>query len=323
MSKDIVIQTSDLTKFYGEMLAVDHINFEVEKGEIFGFLGPNGAGKTTTIRMLTGLSKPTDGKASVLGFDINSEIVEAKRRIGVVPEISNLYDELSALNNLLFMAQLYDVPRRERKKRAEELLKIFGLYERKDSPFRTFSRGMKRALTIAAALIHNPEILFLDEPTVGLDVVAARSLRNLINNLHRQEITIFLTTHYLEEADLLCGRVAILVKGQVVKIDTPKALKDAAEEESVIEISFDGKISELMENLSNRLPGVKIVAIDHNKVRIYSGIATGVYDNVFQFAKDEGIEIQSVNSIKPSLEDAFIKITGLSPTVMAMEKGEK
>ena len=321
MSKEIVIQASDLTKLYGQILAVDHINFEVEEGEVFGFLGPNGAGKTTTIRMLTGLSKPTDGEASVLGFDVHSEIVEAKRHIGVVPETSNLYDELSAMDNLLFMAQLYGVPRAQRRKRTEELLETFGLYERKDGLFRTFSRGMKRALVIAAALIHSPEILFLDEPTVGLDVVAARSLRNLIGNLRQQGITIFLTTHYLEEADLLCDRVAILVEGRIIKIDSPRVLKVAAEEESVIEFSFGRETSGLLEDLSNRLLGVKIVAVDHDKVRIYGGIPTDVYANVFQFAKDKGMEIHSINSIKPSLEDAFIKVTGLSPVVMAVEKG--
>jgi ABC-2 type transport system ATP-binding protein len=323
MSKDTVIQVSDLTKFYEKILAVDHINFDVKRGEIFGFLGPNGAGKTTTIRILTGLSKATEGRASILGFDINSEIVEAKRHIGVVPEISNLYDELSAIDNLLFMTQLYGVPRHRRRKKAEELLKMFGLYERKDSPFRTFSRGMKRALTIAAALIHNPKILFLDEPTVGLDVVAARSLRNLIANLRQQGITIFLTTHYLEEADLLCDRVAILVKGRTVKIGSPTNLKTAVKEESLIEFSFEREISDLMEDLSNRLPGVMTVASEQNTVRIYGGISANIYDNVFRFAKDKGIKIQSVNSIKPSLEDAFIKITGLSPTVMAIEKGRK
>jgi len=321
MNTDLVIWASDLTKYYGEILAVNHINLEVKKGEIFGFLGPNGAGKTTTIRMLTGLSKPTDGKASVLGFNIDSKIVEAKRYIGVVPEISNLYNELPAIDNLLFMAQLYGVPRSERRKRAEELLKTFGLYERKDSLFQTFSRGMKRALTIAAALINNPEILFLDEPTVGLDVVAARSLRNLIGNLRQKGITIFLTTHYLEEADLLCDRVAILVEGRIIKIDSPRVLKAVAEKESVIEISFERDISKLMEDLYNRLSVVKIVAIDENKVRIYGGIPTDVYNNVFDFAKDKGIGIQSVNSIRPSLEDAFIEITGLSPIVMAIEKG--
>ncbi len=254
MNKDIVIQVADLTKRYGQVLAVDRIGFEATKGEVFGFLGPNGAGKTTTLRMLTGLSKPTDGKASILGFDINSQIIEIKKHIGVVPEISNLYDELSAVDNLIFMAQLYGIPAPERKKRAQDLLKIFRLYERKDSLFRTFSRGMKRALTIAAALIHNPEILFLDEPTVGLDVVAARSLRNLIKNLRQQGITIFLTTHYLEEADHLCDRLAILVKGKILAIDTPLNLK----------------------------------------------------------AKTD----------KKSLEEAFMKITGLEPEVLATEKGK-
>jgi ABC-2 type transport system ATP-binding protein len=312
-----------LTKFYGENLAVDHINFEIKKSEIYGFLGPNGAGKTTTIRMLTGLSKLTYGKATVLGFDIHTEIVEAKKHIGVVPETSNLYDELSAIGNLLFMAQLYGVPRAQRRKRAEELLKIFGLYERKHSPFRTFSRGMKRALTIASALIHNPEILFLDEPTVGLDVVAARSLRNLIGNLRQQGITVFLTTHYLEEADLLCDRIAILVKGRIVRIDTPKVLKAVAEEESVIEFSFAEKASQFMEDLSDRLPEVKIVMVNNDKARIYGGTANEIYNSVFQLAKNKDIQIESVNSIKPSLEDAFIKITGLSPIVMAIEKGGK
>jgi len=248
-----IIEVHELTKSFENITAVDRISFEVNKGEVFGFLGPNGAGKTTTIRMLTGLSKPSNGKALILSHDIRSEITQIKKRIGVVPEVSNLYDELSGIDNLVFMGQLYGVNRKARAKQAEDLLRTFGLYDRKDSLFRTYSRGMKRALTIAAALIHNPEIVFLDEPTMGLDVVAARSLRNLIKNLHSQGVTIFLTTHYLEEADLLCDRVAIVVKGKIIKVDTPKTLKES------------------------------------------SGTS--------------------------NLEDAFIKITGLSPTVMVMEKG--
>jgi len=248
-----IIEVHELTKSFEKITAVDRISFEVNKGEIFGFLGPNGAGKTTTIRMLTGLSKPSNGKALILNHDIRSEIAQIKKHIGVVPEVSNLYDELSGIDNLVFMGQLYGVNRKARAKQAEDLLRTFGLYSRKDSLFSTYSRGMKRALTIAAALIHSPEIVFLDEPTVGLDVVAARSLRNLIKNLHSQGVTIFLTTHYLEEADLLCDRVAIVVKGKIIKVDAPKALKES------------------------------------------SGTS--------------------------NLEDAFIKITGLSPTVMVMEKG--
>lgn len=323
MNKDVVIQASDLTKLYGDILAVDHINFEVEKGEIFGFLGPNGAGKTTTIRMLTGLAQPTDGTARVLGYDVKSEIVAAKKYIGVVPEISNLYDELSAIDNLLFMAQLYGIPRHQRKTRAEELLSTFGLSERKDSSFRTFSRGMKRALTVAAALMHNPELLFLDEPTLGLDVGMARSLRTLISNIRYQGTTVFLTTHYLEEADLLCDRIAILVKGRIVEVNTPKMLKAEAEEGSVTEVSFVRMVPDAMAGLSERLPGLKVVAIDDNRTRIYGGVPTNLLETVLQFAKDRNVEIDAVDSIKPTLEDAFIKITGLSPIVMAMEKEGK
>jgi ABC-2 type transport system ATP-binding protein len=318
---EMAIEVRDLTKRYGEILAVDHISFDVREGEIFGFLGPNGAGKTTTIRILTGLSKPTDGSARVLGFDVKSEMVKAKQHIGVVPEASNLYDELSALDNLVFMARLYGIPRSQRKTRAEELLKIFGLYERKDHLFGTFSRGMKRALTIAAALMHSPKLLFLDEPTVGLDVVAARSLRNLIVNLRHQGITVFLTTHYLEEADLLCDRIAILVKGRIVEIGTPETLKSNAEEESVIEFTFSKVKSGFVEELSKRLTHLKIVPFDQNKMRIYGGIPTHVLETVLECAKNSSMEIDAVKSVKPSLEDAFVKITGLSPTIMAVEKG--
>lgn len=252
---------------------------------------------------------------------MKSEIVKARKYIGVVPEASNLYDELSALDNLVFIARLYGISRDQCKTRAEELLKTFRLYERKDHLFRTFSRGMKRALTIAAALIHSPKLLFLDEPTAGLDVVAARSLRNLISNLHRQGITIFLTTHYLEEADLLCDRIAILVKGQIVEIGTPEKLKSRAEEESIIEFTFDRIEGEFVQELSERLPQLKTVPLDQNSMRIYGGIPTHVLETVIQYAKNRGMKIIAVKSVKPSLEDAFVKITGLSPTIMAVEKG--
>jgi len=316
-----VIEVSNLTKDYGDTRAVDHISFEVGEGEVFGFLGPNGAGKTTTIRILTGLSRPTEGHARVLGYDIASEIVTAKRHIGVVPELSNLYDELSAMDNLLFMAGLYGVPRRERKVRALELLRTFGLYERRDSQFRTFSRGMKRALTIAAALIHNPRLLFLDEPTLGLDVVAARSLRALIGNLRHQGVTVFLTTHYLEEADMLCDRIAIVVKGRIVNTGTPQALKAIVQSEPVTEVTFERAIGGMIESLSRSLPGIRIVTVSDGTARFYGGITADILDAILHIARDNNVRIDSVNSLKPSLEDAFIKITGLAPTAMAVEKG--
>jgi ABC-2 type transport system ATP-binding protein len=310
---DEVIRVSNLTKRYEDFLAVDNIGFSVRKGEIFGFLGPNGAGKTTTIRMLTGLSEPTGGEATILGSDAGS--TEVKRMIGVVPESSNLYDELSAMDNLLFMANLYGIP--QRRERAEEMLKTFGLPERKR--FGTFSKGMKRALTIAAALIHKPEILFLDEPTSGLDVVAAKSLRSLILKLREQGMTIFLTTHYLEEADLLCDRIAIIVKGKIVRIDAPEALKASVEEGSVIECSFSGDPSIPM--ISERLPGTRVERVNGNTVRIYGGDAGKIFEILPVMAKEMGVEITSLNTLRPSLEEAFIKITGLSPVIMAIEKG--
>jgi ABC-2 type transport system ATP-binding protein len=320
MNQGPVIKVSELTKSYGDVLAVDHVSFEVKKGEVFGFLGPNGAGKTTTIRMLTGLSRPTAGSAYVLDFDVHSQISKARRHIGVVPELSNLYDELSALDNLIFMAQLYGVPRDQRKERAEQLLKTFRLYDRRNYAFGTFSRGMKRALTIAAALVHNPELLFLDEPTVGLDVVAARSLRSMIADLRQQGITVFLTTHYLEEADLLCDRITILVKGKIGAVGSPEALKVSLGASLPIEVSFPEAPQKIVEGLSERLPHLRVVAANH-KVRVYGGTPIEVLDTVIRFAKEKGIGVDAVSTGRPSLEDAFIKITGLTPTVMAMEKG--
>jgi len=314
------IEAAGLTKAYDGLAAVSGIDFSVEEGEVFGFLGPNGAGKTTTIRMLTGLSKPTAGGARVLGYDIASEIIKAKRAFGVVPEQSNMYDELSGLENLVFLEQLYGMPRSECRTRAEELLKTFGLSERKDSKFATYSRGMKRALTIAAALVHKPRLLFLDEPTVGLDVVAARSLRAIIKHQKEFGITVFLTTHYLEEADILCDRIALLVKGKIVAIDTPARLKSMAEERPALEVSFKTSLDNAADELGRRLPDLSVVKVE-DRIRIYGGDADAVLHAILGYATEKGTQVASVSSLKPSLEDAFVKLTGLSPMVMVAEKG--
>jgi len=173
------IEAADLTKYYKTFLAVDHTSFEVKEGEIFGFLGPNGAGKTTTIKMLTGQTKPTSGTLVVAGKDVIKHSVEAKQSMGVVPENSNIYDEMSAWDNLIFASQLYRVPREKAQNKAKELLELFGLYERRKEKASVFSKGLKRRLTIAAALVHTPSILFLDEPTSGLDIQTSRMIRNL------------------------------------------------------------------------------------------------------------------------------------------------
>src|SRR4030042_1649483 len=184
------IRVSDLTKFYGPIQAVDHISFDVKEGEIFGFLGPNGAGKTTTIRMMVGLTQPSSGTAWIDGRDILKEPVEVKKKIGLVPETSNLYGELTSLGNLIYQAELYGVPKKERRIRALNLLEELGLKEHQETTFQALSRGLKRRLTIAAALIHHRKILFLDEPTTGLDVMSARGLRKLILDSKKKGLTI-------------------------------------------------------------------------------------------------------------------------------------
>jgi ABC-2 type transport system ATP-binding protein len=187
------IVASELTRYHGDLLAVDHVNFEVQPGEIFGYLGPNWAGKTTTIKMLTGLLRPTQGTATVNGYDVLRDSHGVKKSIGVVPEYSNIYNELTAWDNLIFAAELYSVPRGERSKRVKELLVKFDLHERSQAKAKGFSNGMKRRLTIAMALVHKPSILFLDEPTTALDVRGAVLVRDLIRQLRDEGITIFLT----------------------------------------------------------------------------------------------------------------------------------
>lgn len=321
-ANSLAIEVRNLTKYYGEFLAVDNIGFEVGSGETFGFLGPNGAGKTTTIRMLTGLSKPSSGSARILGYDTGSEMVKAKKCFGEVPELSNMYDELTGLQNLVFMGQLYGVPRRERQARALDLLKVFGLYEKKDARFSTYSRGMKRALTIAAALVHQPRVLFLDEPTVGLDVAAARSLRALIERFHEQGVTVFLTTHYLEEADRLCDRIALLAKGKVLTIETPSRLKAMAEEEPALDIQWKSPLPEATAELGCLLPSSRVVNLG-DRIRIYGNNPAQILEAVLGYSHSRKIDLAAVNSVKPTLEDAFVKLTGISPTVLAAEKGKK
>src|SRR4030066_882680 len=240
-----IIQVKDLTKFYGNTFAVDHLSFDVKEGEVFGFLGPNGAGKTTTIRMMVGLTQPSSGTALINGHDILKEPVEVKKTIGLVPETSNLYGELTSLENLIYQAELYGVPKKERRSRSLQLLEEFGLKEHQDKPFQKLSRGLKRRLTIAAALIHHPKILFLDEPTTGLDVMSARGLRKLIGDLKKKGVTLFLTTHYIPEAESLCDRIAIIVKGKIRVMDTPENIRSQTKEIKILEVGLE-RVSEAL-----------------------------------------------------------------------------
>lgn len=305
-----IIRVEKLTKIFTTdkgrppLRAVDGIDFTVEEGEVFGFLGPNGAGKTTTIRMLTGLSRPTSGRASLLGLDLAKDLPRIKKSIGVVPETSNLYDELTAFDNLMFAMQLYGVPRAERAERAEALLERFRLKEKRNTPFAKLSRGMKRALTIAAALAHRPPLVFLDEPTTGLDVMSARSLRQTIARLRDEGVTVFLTTHYLEEAERLCDRVAIIVKGRIVALDKVENLRLGAQRRTILEITLEGKNGQ----------------VEKRRLECADGIDSALQN----LLKDSGGQkILAVDSLRPSLEDVFVQLTGLSAEVMLAEKGGK
>jgi len=317
-----IILVNDLTKFYGNTLAVDHISFKAKEGEIFGFLGPNGAGKTTTIRMLVGLTQPSSGIAWIDGHDVIKESVEVKRTIGLVPETSNLYSELTALENLIYQAELYGIARKERKDRALQLLEEFGLKEHQEKPFQALSRGLKRRLTIAAALIHHPKILFLDEPTTGLDVMSARGLRKLILESKKKGLTIFLTTHYIPEAETLCDRVAIIVKGQIRIIDTPESIKAQVKESEILEIGLD-RVSEELKGSFLSLNGVEKVLIDENRIRFYTRILDQVTPLIIRSLEEYGVKIQSINTLSPSLEDAFVRITGLDSDLMKIDKPVK
>jgi len=301
------IQVEKLVKRYGPpdsgVLAVDQVSFEVRRGEVFGFLGPNGAGKTTTIRMLTGLARPTAGQAYILGLDLHRELPQIKKRIGVVPEASNLYGELTAFENLVFSMQLYGVARRDRARRADELLARFRLADKRDTPFARLSRGMKRALTIAAALAHGPEVLFLDEPTTGLDVVSARGLRQTVAALRERGVTVFLTTHYLEEAERLCDRIALLVRGRIVALDTVDELKAQVQGASSVEVT-----------LENGAGGTEVRRVGGDDV------ASAVRAALAQ-AEQDGRRVLAVNTVRPTLEDAFVQLTGLEADVMRAEKG--
>ena len=303
MGRAIVVR--ELTKRYGNVTAVDRISFEVEKGEVFGFLGPNGAGKTTTIRILTGLIKPDGGKAFVAGYDVLEDPIEVKQRIGVVPEVSNAYVDLTAWENLLLVGRLCGVPSQELKENAIKLLKEFGLYEVKDKLVRAFSKGMKQRLLLCMALINDPEVLFLDEPTSGLDVESARLLREKIVEYNKSGKTIFLSTHNMEEANQLCHRVAVINHGRIAAIDTPENLRAQSAELQYVEAAFD-KVADLRE-LSENPNVVKVLSVG-NKVRVYTVDPHTVVEFLVEFAKRNGLRILTLNTMMPSLEDVFLKL---------------
>jgi len=301
------IVVENLTKYYGDLLAVNGISFSVKWGELFGFLGPNGAGKTTTVRMLCGLTRISSGEAYVAGYSPIRELKLVKKVIGLVPDTSNLYPELTCWDNLIFTGEMYGLRREERVRRARELLEFFGLLDKKDSKFDQLSKGQKRKLTLAAALMHRPRILFLDEPTIGLDVRSRRMIWNMIRELNENGLTIFLTTHNIYEAFNLCDRIAVINRGEIIANGSPAELKRRFSGSEVLEVSFDGKMS--VEEIS-RIPGVIKASRSGESFMIVVSDPLSVMEEIVRKAKSKGISLNYVNLRGADAEEVFLKIIG-------------
>ncbi|MHA1688189.1 MAG: ABC transporter ATP-binding protein [Promethearchaeota archaeon] len=295
----------------GPIRAVDNISFEVEKGEIFGFLGPNGAGKTTTIRMMTGVLKPTKGVVKIFGIDVWENLIQVKQVIGNVPEMANVYLELSGLQNLIFIGSLYGLKKSERNKRSKDLLKKFELYEKRNLKTKKYSKGMKQRLLLCMSLMSNPKILFLDEPTSGLDVISSKIIKQLIKEYNEEGMTIFLTTHDMEVANELCDRIAIINHGKVISLDTPKNLRTLTQKYQTIDLSLEKMINkrELID-----LPSVRDVqVVDESFHIMVNDIDSGIRELV-KFAREKKLRIKQLNTHIPKLEEAFLTI---------IERGDK
>jgi len=313
------IQVDKLVKRFGKIEAVQGISFNVDQGELFGLLGPNGAGKTTTINMLTGLVRPDAGVIRISQTDCTRNPKAAQRLIGVVPDESNLYPELTGFENLCFCAALYGIRKRERQTRAEELLKKFDLADAAQRKFAGYSKGMKRKLTIAAGIMHQPAILFLDEPTTGIDVAGARQIRQLIADLHHTGTTIFLTTHYIEEAERLCERIAFIVSGRIIRIDTVKNLMQTVQGSHIVDVAIPNGAAEQCNAMEAVFPQLRCRAISDGLLRVEGPepIRVGL---LVRFLEDRGVEVAEARRARPSLEDVFIEITGIEVTAMKREK---
>lgn len=300
------IAVYNLSKRYGTVTAVNNISFSVREGEFFGFLGPNGAGKTTTVRILTGVIDADGGVALIRGSRAGS--ITAKQMAGVVPEMANAYIDFSGWNNLMLMADLYGVASGQAQERSQTLLKSLGLFDRKDSLVKTYSKGMKQRLILAMALVSDPDVLFLDEPTSGLDVQSTRLIKDMLRSLNATGKTIFLTTHDMDEANQLCDRVAIINKGRIVAIDAPEKLRTATRGRNSVEVSFSSSVSP--GNLA-QLPGVKEFEKVGDKYRLYTHNPSELVITLVNYSSAAGLKIVTLNTLAPSLEDAFVALTGM------------
>jgi len=317
-----VLRAEVLVKRFTGVTAVDGVSFGVRRGEIFGFLGPNGAGKTTTINLLTGLARPTSGSMFLEGVEYTAQPKRAQRLMGIVPDESNLYDELDGFGNLTFCAALYGIGKAERERRARQLLEQFGLSEAGKRPFKAYSKGMKRKLTLAAGIIHEPKILFLDEPTTGIDVASARQIRALIGELNRRGTTVFLTTHYIEEAERLCRRIAFIVGGRLVRIGSLEQLMAEHQRETVLELAMEEAGPGLAEALRRRFPAYAVYRQDERHLRVVSDSSIELLPLLGALAEG-GAVVTEAKLLRPTLEEVFVRVTGIEAAAMKQEREGK
>ncbi len=308
---DEVIRTESLTKLYpGGILAVDELTLSVRRGEIFGLLGPNGAGKTTTAGMLTTGVIPTSGRALVGGIDVVAHPVTAKQVIGVVPQTNTLDRSLSVWENLYFHGRFFGMTARVAKREATKLVERFRLADRAKSPVATLSGGMAQRLMVARAIMHRPAVLFLDEPTAGLDPQSRIALWEILGELHTDGQTILLTTHYMEEADQLCDRLAILDHGKLLALGTPVELKNTTGADTVVTLTAQGDLDALGALLLADVDGVERVDRVDTKLLLIVRGASGIVPAVFNAAERNGYVVTDVSVTEPTLETVFINLTG-------------
>ena len=305
------IETEGLTKYYDSLVAVDHLTFKVEEGEVFGLLGPNGAGKTTTIRILACLISPSEGSAKVSGYKIDKDPLAVRQTVGILTENPSLYERLTAQENMDFFAEAYNLSEpQEKAKRIRELLEFFDLWERRNDKVATFSKGMKQKLAIARALVHNPPILLLDEPTAGLDPESAKEVRDLMKMLSRREKhTILLCTHHLEDAERLCSRVMIINKGKSVVVGTPDELRNRIARKPSVQINLK-KVDPKIIEAARRVSHVEQVDVDESasSIRIVLDDVNEGTPAVVKSVVDAGGLVIGVYVLRPSLEEAYLKL---------------
>lgn len=306
------IETEDLSKVYKSGLkAVDGVSISIENGEIFGFLGPNGAGKSTTINILTTLLRPSSGRALVAGFDVVSQAKHVRENIGYVQQDSTVDEYLTGRENLILQARLNHLPRDVMERQIDDILGIVELADRQHEAVVTYSGGMRKRLDIAGGLLHRPKVLFLDEPTLGLDIQTRYKIWEYIKKIHDEfGMSIFLTTHYMEEADKLCDNISIIDHGTIKVTGSPKALKDSLGNEVVTFVADgDGGLARLASDL-REIPIVREVSCDGAKVTVFTASGDQLLPRIFQRAGDLGMKLETVSLTKPSLDDVFLSFTG-------------